>query len=226
MVPLASLLRQRPPAQHASTMAAEPQQGDSVLGLPPNLVLGMLALAIVGCCVAMAMPMVHTVAYCSDLGFRPEHGALMLSLLLACAFMGRIFWGRLSDRIGGLRTILIGATCQALMLSLYQVVDGVVQLYVLSAAFGLAFGGIVPAYSLAVRDLFPGAEAGWRIGVVYLFGTAGMALGAWLGGYIFDLTADYHMAFLTGVGFNLANLMLIGFLVLRQSRLRFGLAMA
>jgi len=226
MVPLALLLHRRPPQQHAGALAAEPQRGAQVLGMPANLVLGMLCFAIVGCCVAMAMPMVHTVAFCSDLGFLPERGAEMLSLLLACAFLSRIFWGRLSDRIGGLRTILIGASCQALMLSLYLVIDNLYGLYALSAGFGLAFGGIVPAYALAVRELFPGAEAGWRVGSVYLFGTSGMALGAWLGGYIFDLSANYQMAFLVGVAFNMMNLVLIGLLVLRQSRYRFGMAVA
>ena len=226
MAPMALFLHRRPPPQHAMALAAEPRRGEQVLGLPANLVLAMLCLAIVGCCTAMAMPMVHTVAFCSDLGFQAERGAEMLSLLLACAFFSRLFWGRLSDRIGGLRTVLIGASCQAIMLSLYLVADNLYALYALSAGFGLAFGGIIPAYALAVRDLFPSAEAGWRVGCIYLFGTTGMALGAWLGGYIFDLTANYQAAFLVGVIFNVMNLILIGTLVLRQSRLRLRMAVA
>ncbi|HYM29873.1 MAG TPA: MFS transporter [Candidatus Cybelea sp.] len=226
MAPMTLMLRRRPPVPLPDTLASEPQGGDDVLGLPPNLVLAMLCLAIVGCCVAMAMPMVHTVAFCSDLGFDPARGAEMLSLLLASAFVSRLFWGRLSDRVGGLRTIMIGAGAQALMLSLYLAVDGVAEMFALSAAFGLAFGGIVPAYTLAVRDLFPSPEAGWRIGTIYLFGLVGMALGGWLGGYIYDMTASYRPAFLTGVFFNLANLMLISFLVLRQSRTKVGMATA
>jgi MFS family permease len=112
------------------------------------------------------------------------------------------------------------------MLSLYLVVDDLIGLYALSAGFGLAFGGIIPAYALAIRDLFPGSEAGWRVGCVFSCGTAGMALGAWLGGYVFDMTASYQMAFLVGVIFNMMNLVLIGLLVLRQSRYRFGMAVA
>jgi len=225
MAPLSLLLRRRPPVPTMRSVSSDPRHGEPVLGLPANLVLGMLCLAIVGCCVAMAMPMVHTVAYCSDLGYLPARGAEMLSLLLASAFLSRLFWGRLSDQVGGLKTILIGASCQAVALSLYLVVDGEIALYALSAGFGLAFGGIVPAYALAARELFPSSQAGWRIGTIYLFGTIGMALGGWLGGFIYDLTANYRPAFAVGVLFNLLNLALLGLLVARQSRPRLDPAM-
>jgi MFS family permease len=215
MAPLCFFLRHRPPAP-APSATAEPQRGEPVLGLPANLVLGLMGAAIVGCCVAMAMPMGHLVAFCSDLGYLPARGAEMLSLLLASAFLGRFYWGRLSDRIGGLETVLIGSAAQALALSMFLVVDGLVGLYLLSAAFGLAFGGIIPSYALAVRQLFPTAEAGWRIATVILFGLWGMALGGWLGGWIYDQAASYAPAFLAGVAANLVNLCLVGFLVFRR----------
>jgi MFS family permease len=224
-VPLCLLLR-RPPAPSASAIAAEPARNSQVLGLPPNLVQGLICLAIVCCCVAMAMPMGHVVAFCSDLGFAPARGAEMLSLLLACAFFSRILWGRLSDRIGGLSTVLLGSTCQAIFLAGYLVVDNLVGLYLVSAAFGLGFGGIVPSYALAIRELFSAREAGWRMGAVFLGGLGGMALGGWLGGYIYDLTASYQPAFLIGVLFNLANLVIVGALLLRRAGHRLELAPA
>ncbi len=214
MVPLSLLLRRRPPAIPLGPADAAPAEAPArALSLPPNLRLAMLSLAIVGCCVAMAMPMVHIVAYCSDLGFAAARGAEMLSLLLAAAFVSRLGFGWLSDRIGGLATILLSSALQAATLAIYVWVDDLIGLYLVSGVFGLVFGGIVPAYALAVRELFPAGEAGWRIGVVYLFGTVGMALGSWLGGWIFDLTGAYQIAFLTGVAFNLANLALIGSLI-------------
>jgi predicted MFS family arabinose efflux permease len=194
----------------------EPQKGDLVLGLNGNLVLFLLCLAIVGCCVAMAMPLTHIVAYCTDIGISAARGAEMLSLLLGSAFLSRLYWGRLSDRVGGLRTILYGATAQAIALALYIVIDGMIPLYVLSIAYGLAFGGIVPAYSLVVREVFPANEAGWRMGAIYLFGTLGMAIGAWAGGAVFDIALDYRPAFLVGVLFNLSNIAIIGWLVWRK----------
>jgi MFS family permease len=212
MLPLSLVVRRKPPAP--------PTQGSTGLGgaaydirTAPKLILVLLGVAIIACCVAMAMPAVHLVAMCSDLGFGAASGAKMLSFLLACSFASRLGFGWLSDRIGGLKTILIGSTLQVITLSTYIWVDGLVSLYVLSGAFGLAYGGIVPAYTLAVRELFPAREAGWRIGVIFLCGMSGMALGGWLGGWIFDLTGHYQFAFVTGVLFNFVNLSIICFLL-------------
>ncbi|MEQ9639068.1 MAG: MFS transporter [Alphaproteobacteria bacterium] len=218
MLPMAFVFRRPPPVPRLATSGpAERMPGDLVLGLAPNLVLAMVFFAIIGCCVAMAMPMVHIVAYCSDLGYDPARGAEMLSLLLACAFVSRLGFGWLADRIGGLKTILMGASAQAVMLAVYAGTDGLVALYVVSGIFGLVFGGIVPSYALVGRELFPASEAGWRIGVIFLGGTIGMGLGGVLGGAIYDITGGYSYAFLTGVGFNLLNLALIGTLVFRHS---------
>ncbi len=212
MLPLSLVVRRSPPTPILPTGGG---LGGAIYDISssPKLVLVLLGLAIIGCCVAMAMPAVHLVAMCSDLGFGAVNGARMLSFLLACSFASRLGFGWLSDRIGGLKTILIGSTLQVITLSTYIWVDGLFSLYVLSGAFGLAYGGIVPAYTLAVRELFPAREAGWRIGVIFLCGMSGMALGGWLGGWIFDLTGHYQYAFVTGVIFNLANLSIICWLL-------------
>lgn len=211
MLPLTLLVRRKPPTSKISRAGL----GGAVYDIrsAPMLALVLLGLAIVGCCVAMATPAVHLVAMCSDLGFGAANGARMLSFLLACSFASRLGFGWLSDKIGGLKTILIGSSLQALALSSYIWVDDLTSLYILSGMFGLAYGGIVPAYTLAVRELFPAREAGWRIGVIFMCGTSGMALGGWLGGVIFDLTGHYQYAFTTGVFFNLVNLSIICFLL-------------
>jgi MFS family permease len=212
MLPLCLVVRRRAPTPIVTSRSG---LGGAVYDIrsAPKLMLTLLGLAIIGCCVAMAMPAVHLVAMCSDLGFSAVNGARMLSVLLACSFASRIGFGWLSDRIGGLKTILIGSSLQIVMLTCYIWVDDLTSLFVLSGAFGLAYGGIVPAYTLAVRELFLAREAGWRIGVIFLCGTSGMALGGWLGGYIFDLTGHYYYAFVTGVLFNLVNLSIICFLL-------------
>jgi|TARA_B110000196_G_C21012481_1_gene598624 MFS family permease len=175
----------------------------------PRLILTLLSIAIVGCCIAMAMPLVHIVSHASDLGYTAAHGARMLSILLGCAFVSRLFFGWFSDRIGGLRTILIGSIMQAVVLSFFIWNTELVTLYVLSALFGAVFGGIVPAYAMSVRDIFPARNAGGYIGVVLLFGTVGMAAGGWLGGLINDLTGYYKYAFATGLVSNVINLIII-----------------
>ncbi len=220
MLPLCALLRHRPPPQSARAAAHEARTSGPPLGLPPNLVQGLLCAAIFCCCIAMVLPMAHLVAFCSDLGYAPARGAEMLSLLLGSAFLSRMLWGRLSDKLGGLRTVLIGTIAQAVFLSCYIFVDDLVLLYVVSAAFGIGFGGIIPSYVLALRDLFPASEAGWRIGALLLFGLGGMAVGAWLGGFIYDWFANYQPAFAVGVTFNLVTVVLVAGMVLRGARPR------
>ena len=164
----------------------------------------------------MAMPMVHIVAYCSDLGYAAARGTEMLSILLFTAFVSRLAYGWLADRIGGLKTLLLGSGLQLLGLALYIYVDSLEGLYAVSVYYGLGYGGIVPMYAIIIREHFKISEAGWRIGVIFFFGTLGMALGGYIGGLIYDLTATYTLAFLTAIIFNLLNLTLVVFLVARQ----------
>ena len=219
VVPLALLFLRAPPAAPAAgTHGAGPAEGHPVLGLNPNLVMILLTVAIFLCCVPMAQPSVHLVSFCTDLGLSPAHGAAMLSVLLGCAFISRQFWGWVADRLGGLRAVLIGSSLQTVTLGLFLSTQDEIGLFTISAIFGLGFSGIVPGYVLAVRDLFPASEAGWRVPIVLFGGLLGMAAGGWLGGLIYDLAGSYAPAFLTGVATNLANVVLVGALVLRMPR--------
>lgn len=218
LLPAAFFLQRRPPTSPSAVAGMPTSPTELALeGWPIWLILAMISIAIVGCCVAMAMPVVHLVAYVTDLGLPLEEGAVMLSLLLACGGVSRMGFGWLSDRIGGLRTILIGSALQAAALACYALVESVFGLYLLSALFGIAFGGIVPGYALAIRELLPDKSLGLNMGIVFLFGTVGMALGGFLGGWIFDLTGAYRPAFLTGVAFNMVNLVAIAVLIWSQS---------
>ncbi|MES9237942.1 MFS transporter, partial [Cutibacterium acnes] len=164
-------------------------------GLAPGSAQLLLCVAGVACCVAMAMPQVHIVAYCGDLGYGPARGAQMLSLMLACGVVSRLVSGAICDRIGGLRTLLLGSALQGLSLLLFIPFDSLASLYLISALFGLFQGGIVPSYAIIVREYFPAAEAGQRVGAVIMATMFGMALGGWMSGKIFDLTGSYHAAF-------------------------------
>ncbi len=180
---------------------------------------GVLCVAGVSCCVAMSMPQVHIVAYCGDLGFGAARGAEMLSLMLGMGVVSRLVSGWISDRIGGLRTLLLGSLLQGVALLLFLPSDGLVSLYVVSGLFGLFQGGIVPAYPLIVREYFPPHEAGGRVGTVLMATLFGMALGGWMSGAVFDLTGSYRAAFLNGIAWNLLNLTIIGALLWRASSL-------
>lgn len=223
MVPLALVLRPRPPVQPEPAAAvqagAAPAAAARPLGLSPNVLLGLLCLAGVACCVAMSMPQVHIVAYCGDLGFGAARGAEMLSLMLGLGVVSRLVSGWISDRIGGLRTLLLGSLLQGVALLLFLPSDALVSLYVVSGLFGLFQGGIVPAYALIVREYFPPQEAGARVGTVLMATLVGMALGGWMSGAVFDLTGSYHAAFLNGIAWNLLNLSIVGFLLWRATAL-------
>ncbi len=218
-MPLLALgMRARPPALAAAAnrSAHAVQPSTRPFGMSMNSAQLLLCVAGVACCVAMAMPQVHIVAYCGDLGYGAARGAQMLSLMLACGVASRVISGAICDRIGGLRTLLLGSVLQGLALLLFLPFDGLLSLYVISALFGLFQGGIVPSYAIIVREHFPAKEAGARVGTVLMATLLGMALGGWMSGKVFDLTGSYQAAFVNGVGWNLLNLSITCFLLWRM----------
>jgi MFS family permease len=164
----------------------------------------------------MAMPLGHVVALCSDLGIAPERSALLLSVLLGSAFVSRLFWGWLSDTVGGLYTILAGSACQAVAMLGFILTRDEAGLFAVAAGFGLGFSGIIPAYVVVLRDLFPADEASWRIPVWFFANICGMALGGWLAGYLYDELGSYAPAFMAGLALNLANIAIIAVLAGRS----------
>jgi len=208
MWPLALALRRPPPLTDISPSAGPRLAHWSArpLGMSPPALQAVLVVAGLSCCVAMSMPQVHIVAYCADLGHGAARGAQMLSLMLGFGIVSRLASGWISDRIGGRRTLLLGSALQALALVLFLPLDGLPSLYVISALFGLFQGGIVPAYTVVVREFFPPEEAGVRVATVLMATVFGMALGGWMSGITFDLTGSYRVAFLNGILWNLLNL--------------------
>ena len=217
IVPLAAIYFRHPPEViYPVTAAGTGASQARVLGWPPNAVFALMCGAAVLCCIPMAMPQGHLVAFCSDLGISRSAGALMLSVLLGTAFLSRQIWGAISDRIGGLATVLIGSAWQTASMTAFLFTQDEVGLFTIAAAFGLGFSGIIPAYVLALRELFPASEASWRIPTLLLFSGLGMAAGGWLAGLLYDHFGFYAPAFAAGVGANILNMLVIGLLVARQ----------
>ncbi len=214
MIPLAFALRRRPPVLNLSGENRSAEQ--TRIDIPHNTMFALLCVAGVACCVAMSMPQVHIFAYCGDLGFAAARGAEMLSLMAGFGIVSRLASGWICDRIGGLRTLLLGSGLQGVALLLFLPFDSLASLYVVSAMFGLFQGGIVPSYAIIVREYFPPGEAGARVGTVLMCTLLGMALGGWMTGAIFDLTGSYRAAFLNGIGWNLLNLAIALFLLRRS----------
>jgi MFS family permease len=221
MLPLCALLYRRPAIDlsDGGDAAIKPLRHRS-LAMPPNVLQCLLCAAGVGCCVAMAMPQVHIVPYVLDLGYPAARGAEMLALMLGFGIVSRVLSGALSDRIGGLRTLLVGSLLQALVLVVFLGADTLTMLYATSIAFGLVQGGIVPSYAIIVRTFFPASQAGWRIGTAFLFTICGMALGGWMAGAIYDATGSYTWSYVNAIAFNMMNLIIAGSLLYRYRRLR------
>jgi MFS family permease len=142
----------------------------------------------------------------------------MLSFMLGFGVISRLISGWISDRIGGLRTLLLGSFLQALVLAGFLTTSTLGGLYALSIAFGLSQGGIVPSYALIIRRFFPASEAGWRIGAALLFTIIGMALGGWMAGALYDLTGSYTLSFINAIAFNLMNMAIAGVLLRRSAQ--------
>jgi MFS family permease len=216
MLPLSLALRRRIGEQHAAAASAEAARRQADLPLSPRALQILLFIAGLACCVAMSMPQVHIVAYCGDLGYGVARGADMLSLMLGFGIVSRVASGFIADRIGGVRTLLLGSVLQGTALFFYLFFDGLTSLYVISALFGLFQGGIVPSYAIIVREYFPSEQASTRVGLVIMATVLGMALGGWMSGAIFDLTGSYQAAFFNGLAWNLLNVSIATFLLLRS----------
>jgi MFS family permease len=219
IAPLSLLLRRRP--QLAIETVAVPAGGDGSrpFGLSPGTVVTLLCIAGLGCCVAMAMPQIHLVAYCSQLGYTAKQGADVLSVLFIGGIISRLVSGAISDRIGGIRTIVLGSSLQGVALLLFLSSSDLGALFFFSGLFGIVQGGIVPAYAIIVREHFATARAGQNIATILMFSLAGMALGGLFAGIIFDHTGSYTAAFVHAFAWNLLNLSIVVFL-LRRSRWR------
>jgi len=219
IVPAALIVLAPPPQDlHHVRKTGELRDAKAVLGWPPNLVFALQMTAIFTCCIPMAMPQTHLVAFCSDLGISAAHGAAMVSVLLGAAFFSRQLWGLVSDRIGGLYTMLAGSACQAAGMIAFLLTQDEAGLFTVSALFGFGFSGLVPANILASRELFPVEQAYWRMPTLLLCSGWGMAIGGWLAGVLYDRFGYYAPAFAAGLVANLLNFLIVTTLALRRKK--------
>ena len=218
MIPLSFLLARKISEETARISDAASSDKSQNVSISPKALTILLSIAGIGCCVAMSMPQVHIVAFCIDLGFGPAVGAEMLSLMLIGGIISRLINGLISDKLGGVYTLLIGSTLQCIALFLYLPFDGLVSLYIVSLIFGLSQGGIVPSYAIIIREYLPGADAGTRVGFVMMCTIMGMAIGGWMSGWIYDLTGSYAAAFWNGIVWNFLNIAIVLFLITRNRK--------
>lgn len=222
LVPLSFVFRRPTPVpapMNAAALAALADREERAsLGFSPNTVLAMLCVAVVGCCIAMSMPLVHLPRYVVERGFSLGQGASILGVLMATSVVSRIVWGFVCDRIGGLPTLFVTSSIQASALALMALTSSFGGLYGVAVFFGLGFGGILPCYPVILREHLPLEGIGWRVGMIVLFGAVGMAIGPEVAGRVYANTGAYSLGFAAGVAANLMNLSIVGLLNLRRLR--------
>ncbi len=218
MLPLSLIYLKKPATEDDGRTTGDSQRWQRPLGVSARQLQCLLCFAGIGCCVAMAMPQIHIVPHVIDLGFEAIDGANMLGLMLGFGIISRVSSGWISDRIGGVKTLLLGSGLQALVILIFLFVDTLNGLYLVSIAFGLSQGGIVPSYTIIIRKFFRASEAGARIGWIFVATTGGMALGGWMAGILYDLTGSYTLSFLNAIGFNIVNIAIAMFMLNRDTR--------
>jgi MFS family permease len=217
MLPLLFLaLRPRAPTIHVDAVGVVTDGAQRAFRLSPNALQATLMIAGVCCCVTMATPQVQIIAYCGDLGYGPARGAEMLSLMMGLGVVSRLVAGSVADRLGGLTTLAILSTLQAVATFPYILFNDLAALYAMAGVFGLFHGGLIPMYAVTVREYFSPHEAGARVGIVFGATLFGMALGGWMSGAVFDLTGSYRATFINAVIWNLFNLTILLWLLSRR----------
>ena len=192
ILPAALLLRPAPIAASEATTGTLTNRTDMTLAQALRTpVFWSLALANFACCAAHSGPIFHMVSYAADCGVAPLTAATVLGAAGLAALSGRIICGLLADRAGGKNTLVACLALQAVAIALYLTARDLSTLYAVSMLFGFSYGGAMPLYAILVREYFPAAIMGSVFGVVAMISTVGMALGAPVGGWLFDHFGGY-----------------------------------
>jgi MFS family permease len=192
ILPAALLLRPAPVVVGETMTATEADRTDMNLAQALRTpVFWSLALANFACCAAHSGPIFHMVSYAADCGVAPLTAATVLGAAGLAALSGRIVCGLLADRAGAKNTLVACLALQAVAIALYLTARDLSTLYAVSMLFGFSYGGAMPLYAILVREYFPAAIMGSVFGVVAMISTLGMALGAPVGGWLFDHFGGY-----------------------------------
>jgi MFS family permease len=149
-----------------------------------------------------AMFYTHVVAYLVHQGFDKLLSATIVGLIGLTRFGGTVLWGFVSDRIGRSKAYAVAIAINTVGLLCLLAISSDSP-YVLAYAFAILFGighsASNPTSAAAVADIFSGSRIGTIFGFLEISFGLGMALGAWLGGYVYDITGSYRWAFIVGL---------------------------
>jgi MFS family permease len=207
LFPLIFLLR---PAPSSASMSQQARMSDANLwGVPHTITIPWLALAGVFCCVCMAVPLVHLVPLGIGLGCTPQVAAGMLLSLMIAGVFGRLFFGWLADRIGGLPAYFIASLAQTSVVFLFVQTKDIATLFQLSVLFGFGFAGVMTCLLICAREAAPLRISGTAIAIVSTAGWVGMGLGGYQAGYFYDMTASYFVSYANAAIAGVVNLAIV-----------------
>lgn len=221
-LPLAWFVREAPARIAARSAAPAGTAIEDGFDVQPREAVSWISVAVVFCCICMAVPIVHVVPLVSDMGASPELAAGVLMTLMLAGVVGRILGGVLGDRIGALPAYMLLSLSQSVLVIWFPHISGLLGIYLLAAIFGIAYSGVMASILVCMRVMVPAAYAGRALGVSVFFGMVGMGLGGYIGGALFDLTGGYGWSYLVAGlsgGANLIILMLFHLRVRARRRL-------
>jgi MFS family permease len=192
ILPAALLVRNPPRAAAPATAAGGELTIGRVVRTPQ---FAAIALTHFACCAAHSGPIFHMVTHAMDRGVPAMAAATVLSVAGLASLSGKIGCGIFADRVGAKPALVAGLALQAVAIGLYLLAGGLGSFYALALVFGFAYGGVMPLYALLVRDYFGERVMGSAFGAVSLAATLGMALGPWIGGWLYDTLGGYAWMF-------------------------------
>jgi MFS family permease len=219
-----ALLLRDPPGLAAARRAAAAPSGAAAAAatpaapLPSGITVAWLSAAALFSMTLIGMATVHVVALAQDAGIAAQLAASVLSVMMVGGILGRVGMGRLADRLGGLRTALLAALAETLLVFGFVYVHTLAPLLVLGGAFGMAYGGVMTCYMVSIRELVPLERRGTSVGILAMLGWVGIGLGGWQGGALFDLSGAYTLPFAVAAAAGVVNVALLGALWLRLGR--------
>ena len=192
LLPPVALLVRRAPAlagPNAARRAAEPQMTVRAALTSPQF--AVLAFTYFLCCATHSGPLFHTVSYAISCGLPVAAAVSIYSVEGLSGLAGRVAFGLLGDRFGAKRTFVSGLLVQAAAAGCYFFAREQSEFYSVAVVFGFAYAGVMPLYSVLMRENFPLSIIGTVIGAASMVSSLGMALGPLAGGVIFDLYGTY-----------------------------------
>jgi MFS family permease len=155
---------------------------------PAFLILGG---AFFACCAAHSGPIFHTVSYAIGCGLPMVAAVTIYSMEGVGGLAGRLLFGIAADKWGAKLVLVVGLLVQAFAAPAYLAVNQLGGFYAVALVFGAAYGGTMPLYAALARDAFGPRILGTVLGAATLLSSLGMALGPFIGGWLYDRFGSY-----------------------------------